>query len=144
MCVELGQRLAEGFRSLLGWFKSEYGNPPLLVTENGRPDDNVYFDTDRIQFHHVRALLYSTSYNTSSTIYTLIVLYSTEHFNCLWTLNHCYEKYKATVEVLWSLICSCNVLRRERNIQKVHTQTEDLSQWQYSAKWVARFPSFKF
>lgn len=54
MCVVLGQRLAEGFRSLLGWFKSEYGNPPLLVTENGRPDDNVYFDTDRIQFHHVR------------------------------------------------------------------------------------------
>lgn len=126
MCVVLGQRLAEGFRSLLGWFKSEYGNPPLLVTENGRPDDNVYFDTDRIQFHHVRPIQYFFNYLYEHFIQ--IVFYSTEHFNCLWTLNHCYETYKATVEVLWRLICSCNALRRERNIQKVDTQTVELLQ----------------
>jgi len=36
------------------WIKDEYGNPPLIVTENGFGDDGRLNDTGRIDYMNVR------------------------------------------------------------------------------------------
>lgn len=46
-----------GIREMLNWVANQYGNPPILITENGWADDlegdNVN-DTDRITYIKVR------------------------------------------------------------------------------------------
>lgn len=49
------QVVPDGFRRLLVWLKDEYGNPPLMVTENGYGDAGQSDDADRIDYIRVRA-----------------------------------------------------------------------------------------
>ncbi|VVC29506.1 Glycosyl hydrolases family 1, N-terminal conserved site,Glycoside hydrolase family 1,Glycoside [Cinara cedri] len=39
-----------GLRQLLVWLKNQYGNPPLVITENGYGDNGVLNDLDRINY----------------------------------------------------------------------------------------------
>lgn len=39
-----------GFRKLFNWIKKQYGNPPIIVTENGYPDRGGLQDRDRVVF----------------------------------------------------------------------------------------------
>lgn len=42
-----------GLRKLLNWIKDEYGNPPLIITENGMSDHNgTTADQHRIDFYN--------------------------------------------------------------------------------------------
>ncbi|VVC29505.1 Hypothetical protein CINCED_3A000813 [Cinara cedri] len=49
----------DGFRRHLIWLKNEYGNPPIVVTENGYGDNGVINDLDRINYIkcYLRAML---------------------------------------------------------------------------------------
>ncbi|XP_025206428.1 myrosinase 1-like [Melanaphis sacchari] len=40
----------DGLRQLLIWLKNEYGNPPLIITENGFADNGQLDDLDRINY----------------------------------------------------------------------------------------------
>ncbi|XP_015368597.1 PREDICTED: myrosinase 1-like, partial [Diuraphis noxia] len=40
----------DGLRQLLIWLKNEYGNPPLIITENGYGDNGELDDFDRINY----------------------------------------------------------------------------------------------
>ncbi|XP_025421294.1 myrosinase 1-like [Sipha flava] len=40
----------DGLRQLLIWLKNEYGNPPLIITENGYGDNGQLNDFDRINY----------------------------------------------------------------------------------------------
>ena len=44
-----------GLRKLLGWIRDEYGNPPVVITENGVSDDPDHYghlaDQQRIRFY---------------------------------------------------------------------------------------------
>ncbi|KAM1417510.1 hypothetical protein ACFX1Q_021800 [Malus domestica] len=50
----------EGMRKLMNYIKQKYGNPPVIITENGMDDPNSQFislkdalrDTKRIKYHH--------------------------------------------------------------------------------------------
>ncbi|XP_010936326.1 beta-glucosidase 6 isoform X1 [Elaeis guineensis] len=50
----------QGFRSLMNYIKQKYGNPPVIITENGMDDPNDPFisikdalkDDKRIKYHH--------------------------------------------------------------------------------------------
>ncbi|GAB2216103.1 hypothetical protein Droror1_Dr00023871 [Drosera rotundifolia] len=49
-----------GMRSLMNYIKDRYGNPPIVITENGMDDGNYPFlpikdtlkDEKRIKYHH--------------------------------------------------------------------------------------------
>ncbi|XP_062537023.1 myrosinase 1-like [Armigeres subalbatus] len=49
----------EGLRGILNWFKQEYNDPPVLITENGYSDDGQLNDDDRVEYYkqHLNALL---------------------------------------------------------------------------------------
>ncbi|XP_055550374.1 myrosinase 1-like [Wyeomyia smithii] len=49
----------KGLRGVLNWFKKEYNNPPVLITENGYSDDGQLEDHERIDFYrsHLTQLL---------------------------------------------------------------------------------------
>lgn len=49
ICIAL-QVVPNGFRQLLIWIKNEYGNPPIVVTENGYADNGVINDLGRIDY----------------------------------------------------------------------------------------------
>lgn len=51
------QVVPEGFRELLVWVKNQYGNPPLIITENGFIDGGQLDDFDRITYIQVFILL---------------------------------------------------------------------------------------
>lgn len=40
----------EGLREILKWIKKNYGNPPVLITENGWSDDGQFNDLTRIKY----------------------------------------------------------------------------------------------
>ena len=40
-----------GLRKVLNWVKDEYGNPEVIITENGVSDDGELEDTGRSQYH---------------------------------------------------------------------------------------------
>ncbi len=41
-----------GMRKLLDWIRQEYGNPPVMITENGVSDRNSSMqDTHRIDYY---------------------------------------------------------------------------------------------
>ncbi|KAE9543770.1 hypothetical protein AGLY_002000 [Aphis glycines] len=42
--------VSDGLRQLLIWLKDEYGNPPLIITENGYGDNGQLDDLDRINY----------------------------------------------------------------------------------------------
>jgi beta-glucosidase/6-phospho-beta-glucosidase/beta-galactosidase len=42
-----------GFRKTLNWLAKEYGNPPVLVIENGVGDNGELNDRARVDFHIV-------------------------------------------------------------------------------------------
>lgn len=44
------QVVPDGLRQLLKWLKNEYGNPPLIITENGYGDGGQLNDTERINY----------------------------------------------------------------------------------------------
>ncbi|XP_075215248.1 lactase/phlorizin hydrolase-like [Lycorma delicatula] len=44
------KNVPSGFRGLLNWIKNEYGNPPVIVTENGFSDSGELDDVDRIEY----------------------------------------------------------------------------------------------
>ncbi|XP_046660562.1 myrosinase 1-like [Homalodisca vitripennis] len=44
--------IPSGLRVVLNWIKTEYGNLPVFVTENGCNDISVFNDTGRIEYHH--------------------------------------------------------------------------------------------
>lgn len=58
------QAVPNGFRQLLIWLKNEYGNPPIVVSENGYGDDGVINDSGRINYIKVFSLtnLYNIHY----------------------------------------------------------------------------------
>jgi beta-glucosidase/6-phospho-beta-glucosidase/beta-galactosidase len=39
-----------GFRKMLNWVAKEYGNPPVMVAENGFSDHGGLNDTNRIDY----------------------------------------------------------------------------------------------
>jgi beta-glucosidase/6-phospho-beta-glucosidase/beta-galactosidase len=39
-----------GFRKILNWIAKEYGNPPIMVAENGFSDHGGLNDTARIDY----------------------------------------------------------------------------------------------
>lgn len=47
------QPVSDGLRQLLIWLKDEYGNPPLIITENGYGDNGQLDDLDRINYMKV-------------------------------------------------------------------------------------------
>ncbi|XP_050433677.1 myrosinase 1-like isoform X2 [Adelges cooleyi] len=49
----------EGFKRLLVWIKNEYGNPPVIITENGFGDNGTLNDFERISYikSHLSAAL---------------------------------------------------------------------------------------
>jgi len=47
------QPVPDGLRQLLIWLKNEYGNPPLIITENGYGDNGQLDDFDRINYMEV-------------------------------------------------------------------------------------------
>ncbi|XP_055585759.1 myrosinase 1-like [Uranotaenia lowii] len=49
----------EGLRGILNWFKEEYNNPLVLITENGYSDDGQLDDHDRVDYYkrHLTELL---------------------------------------------------------------------------------------
>lgn len=47
------QPVPDGLRQLLIWLKNEYGNPPLIITENGYGDNGQLDDFDRINYMKV-------------------------------------------------------------------------------------------
>lgn len=40
-----------GLRNVLRWVRDRWGNPPVYITENGRPDIEGPHDIDRIYYH---------------------------------------------------------------------------------------------
>ncbi|KAJ9579870.1 hypothetical protein L9F63_004472, partial [Diploptera punctata] len=50
-----------GIRKVLNWIKNEYGNPPLIITENGVADEGEHNDTKRIYYytHYIDEVLRS-------------------------------------------------------------------------------------
>ncbi|CAB0020768.1 unnamed protein product, partial [Nesidiocoris tenuis] len=50
----------EGLRMLLNKVKNDYGNPEVLITENGYPDDgsDPLNDTERINYYEVNKSLW--------------------------------------------------------------------------------------
>jgi len=51
------QPVPDGLRQLLVWLKNEYGNPPLLITENGFGDNGQLDDFDKIKYIKVPSKL---------------------------------------------------------------------------------------
>lgn len=49
----------EGLRGVLNWFRTEYGNPPVVITENGYSDDGQLDDHGRVDYYksHLTQLL---------------------------------------------------------------------------------------
>uniref|UniRef100_A0A1Q3FP67 Putative beta-glucosidase lactase phlorizinhydrolase n=1 Tax=Culex tarsalis TaxID=7177 RepID=A0A1Q3FP67_CULTA len=49
----------EGLRGVLNWFRTEYRNPPVVITENGYSDDGQLEDHGRVDFYksHLTQLL---------------------------------------------------------------------------------------
>lgn len=45
-----------GFTNTLKWIKDRYGDVPIIVTENGFPDEGEEDDQDRISYHKVSEL----------------------------------------------------------------------------------------
>ena len=41
------------FRKLLNWIAKEYNNPPVLIADNGFPDNGELNDRDRVDYHIV-------------------------------------------------------------------------------------------
>jgi beta-glucosidase/6-phospho-beta-glucosidase/beta-galactosidase len=52
------QDIPWGFRKLLNWIAKEYNNPPVLITENGFPDNGGLNDKVRVDFHIVSGSIY--------------------------------------------------------------------------------------
>ncbi|XP_046986809.1 myrosinase 1-like [Schistocerca americana] len=52
-----------GFRKILRWIKDEYGNPPVIVTENGFSDRGTLNDIDRINYYRSYLRELSTAIN---------------------------------------------------------------------------------
>jgi beta-glucosidase/6-phospho-beta-glucosidase/beta-galactosidase len=52
--VRLKQVVPFGFRKMLVWIKTEYNNPPMLVTENGYSDKTGLHDMERAKYIVVR------------------------------------------------------------------------------------------
>ncbi|KAK3933253.1 Lactase-phlorizin hydrolase [Frankliniella fusca] len=48
--------LIPGFRGLLNWIKKEYNNPPVVVTEQGYPDEGGLMDTGRVRYYRLYLL----------------------------------------------------------------------------------------
>jgi lactase-phlorizin hydrolase len=43
-----------GFRNLLNWVSDHYGNPPVIITENGMCDNNATLDDHhRINYYNL-------------------------------------------------------------------------------------------
>lgn len=42
--------MPEGLRKQLAWIKNEYGDPPMIITENGYADNGQLEDYDRINY----------------------------------------------------------------------------------------------
>lgn len=47
------QVFPEGFRKILNWIKREYGDVPIVVTENGVSDIPVLEDYDRVEYFNL-------------------------------------------------------------------------------------------
>ncbi|XP_053681595.1 myrosinase 1-like [Sabethes cyaneus] len=49
----------EGLRGVLNWFREEYDNPPVFITENGYSDDGQLEDHERVDYYrsHLQQLL---------------------------------------------------------------------------------------
>ena len=46
------QVVPEGFRAILQKIKTEYGNPPVYITENGCSDSGGLNDSERLIYYH--------------------------------------------------------------------------------------------
>lgn len=45
-------------RKLLVWISKTYGNPEIIITENGSTDDSDLYDSQRISYHRVNIYFY--------------------------------------------------------------------------------------
>lgn len=99
----------EGLRDLLKWIKNEYGNPPVLITENGWSDDGELEDDGRIDYFRSHLSVVSKAINEDGCN---VIGYTA------WSLLDSFEWNRGFIEKFGIFSVNYSSHRKERTAKK--------------------------